>query len=425
MSTDRDVWTVLGLDLPVGGTSHDMRTIKRAYARALKAIDQSGDPAGFQRLRQSYERALELSKAVTVDAVWRRFASDIGASPSEIVQIDELIRREGTTVYPECQIALEALGDMERVAVLDQGAESGDACFVLNALLAKSGAVAVEDDVLAAIEREADTIRDKPIDTIETPVEYVAAKFSVVAAMQKLALLAIHDDGENRMFAIAPHDVGQGWTGRKLDRHIHVLGVDTLPQTASDDLQPSADTPDSTPKSPVTGTGTVAAKADLFHDDRLPLTAEADTQYAAYVRMVERAMAADSEEEAWLGLFDSLDTETPEMRNDVESMVFRTLFETQRSSNGAEHLPPSFTARVVDALDEQFQWLSDGVGFQRKFQQESDILVVALNAARGRKTSFSKILQKPNWLIVSLLFVVVYAMMRTFFDWLTALGVIS
>ena len=42
--------------------SADERTIKRAYAKALKQIDQENDLTGFQDLRESYEYALSWSR---------------------------------------------------------------------------------------------------------------------------------------------------------------------------------------------------------------------------------------------------------------------------------------------------------------------------------------------------------------------------
>ena len=47
-------WHVLGLEAPEA----NKKTIRRAYAKRLKAIDPAKDPAGFQALREAYEVAL-------------------------------------------------------------------------------------------------------------------------------------------------------------------------------------------------------------------------------------------------------------------------------------------------------------------------------------------------------------------------------
>ena len=47
-------WNILALD----GQPEDTKSVKRAYAKRLKAIDPATDPEAFQNLRQAYETAL-------------------------------------------------------------------------------------------------------------------------------------------------------------------------------------------------------------------------------------------------------------------------------------------------------------------------------------------------------------------------------
>jgi len=71
METTQDVLDVLGLDETAG-----VRDVRRAYARRLKGIDQTLDPAGFQTLRDAYESALAWAE-------YRQRAQADGAEPDE------------------------------------------------------------------------------------------------------------------------------------------------------------------------------------------------------------------------------------------------------------------------------------------------------------------------------------------------------
>ncbi|HEX8612431.1 MAG TPA: hypothetical protein VF800_14185 [Telluria sp.] len=59
------------------GQDADMRTVRRAYARELKQIDQERDAAGFQYLREAYELALAWA-AQGAERVMASAAPDVG-----------------------------------------------------------------------------------------------------------------------------------------------------------------------------------------------------------------------------------------------------------------------------------------------------------------------------------------------------------
>lgn len=80
MSRDNRIWSALDLDPPSTDAPYDQRAIKRAYAKALKRIDQQADPDGFQALRESYELALSAIKASKPTQQSSKPAADISAA---------------------------------------------------------------------------------------------------------------------------------------------------------------------------------------------------------------------------------------------------------------------------------------------------------------------------------------------------------
>ncbi|MBC3874473.1 sel1 repeat family protein [Undibacterium flavidum] len=77
----------------------DERTIKRAYAKALKQIDQDNDLEGFQNLRESYERALAWERSKE----WR--AQYIAEQNAESAQIEDANLVDDQRVTQSSEIA--------------------------------------------------------------------------------------------------------------------------------------------------------------------------------------------------------------------------------------------------------------------------------------------------------------------------------
>lgn len=111
-------WEVLGLTCDA-----DTRSIKRQYAVLLKQHRPDEDPAGFQRLREAYEHALE----------WSRFETPVEAPPLP-VDIVQPAMAEPDTRFEQAQI-LVAEAVPKDLACRFQQAKDGDCTDAFESLL--------------------------------------------------------------------------------------------------------------------------------------------------------------------------------------------------------------------------------------------------------------------------------------------------
>lgn len=112
-----NIWKTLDME-----SSNDKRTIKKAYARRLKALDPESEPEAFQKLREAYEEALyraEQGGKLNWSIEYTVSPSNISPSPNEKSQEEK--QKNHPVDWKEIQVNQEYVSEeiVEKLDVKD------------------------------------------------------------------------------------------------------------------------------------------------------------------------------------------------------------------------------------------------------------------------------------------------------------------
>ncbi len=85
-----DPWIILGID----GPTTDLKSIKKAYAARLRAIDPAKDISGFMALRQAYEQAQQLVENSNIEALPWEYDVGTGSGFGSLYEVEDIRQPE-------------------------------------------------------------------------------------------------------------------------------------------------------------------------------------------------------------------------------------------------------------------------------------------------------------------------------------------